>query len=149
MSESFRSIGTTLAVSAAAPATYDATGYAALTFTAVGGVSSVGEFGASFEQVTHIDLDDGETQKDYGAKNAGDPAVVYRIIPSDAGQAILATAEDNLAKISVKVTRPNGLIQYAQAIVQGSPMSEAAGSNTQVVTVTLGCERYVKDSSGV
>lgn len=149
MSESFRSIGTTLEVSAAAPATYDSTGYAALTYSPVGGVSSVGEFGASFEQVTHIDLDDGETQKDYGAKNAGDPSVVYRIIPSDAGQGILATAEDSLAKVSVKVTRPNGLIQYAQAIVQGSPMSEAAGSNSQVVTVTLGCERYVKDSSGV
>lgn len=149
MSESFRSIGTTLGVSASAPATYDASGYGALTFTTVGGVSSIGEFGASFEQVTHVDLDDGETQKDYGTKNAGDPSVVYRIIPSDAGQGILETAEGALNKISIKVTRPNGLIQYAQAIVQGSPMSEASGSNTQVVTVTLGCERYVKDSSGV
>lgn len=149
MSDTFRSIGTVAAVSATLPATINVTGYEALTFTAIGGVSTVGEFGATYGQVTHTDLADGEVQKDYGELNAGDPSLTYRIIPADAGQAIMTTAESNLAKVALKVTRPNGLIQYAVAIVQGSPVGEASAANASTVTVTLGCNSYVKDASGV
>ena len=39
------SAGTTLKVSASTPATFDATGYNALTMTVVGEVSDLGEFG--------------------------------------------------------------------------------------------------------
>ena len=42
------SAGTTLKVSASTPATFDATGYNALTMTVVGEVSDLGEFGREF-----------------------------------------------------------------------------------------------------
>jgi hypothetical protein len=51
---SFSSAGTTLNVVATAPATYDATGYAALTWTAgdVGEVVNMGEFGSQYSLIT-------------------------------------------------------------------------------------------------
>src|SRR5690606_40955577 len=49
----YTSAGTTLGLSAAAPATYDAAGYAALTFTQIGEVSDLGDIPARiYELVT-------------------------------------------------------------------------------------------------
>ena len=45
--------GTTLKISASTPATYDGTGYAALTYTTVGEVTDLGEFG----RVYFVDFD--------------------------------------------------------------------------------------------
>ena len=55
-------VGSSLAVSAATPATLDATGYAALTFIEVGQVEKIGAIGASFAKV--------EFQPLKGAKHA-------------------------------------------------------------------------------
>ncbi len=125
-------IGTVVSVSAAAPATLDQAGYEALTFSEVEGVSSLGEFGPSYEVLNHTDTKDGITQKAHGALSYGDPALQYRIIDDDAGQIIINAALANRATMSVKITRPSGLVQYVQAIVSSAPDSEANAAATRL-----------------
>jgi hypothetical protein len=55
--------GSAIAFSAAAPATLDAAGYAALTFTEVGGTEKIGGIGASFAKVEFTPLREAEAQR--------------------------------------------------------------------------------------
>ena len=52
--------GSSLAISVVAPATQDAAGFAALTFTEIGGVEKLGAFGASFAKVEFQPLKGGK-----------------------------------------------------------------------------------------
>jgi len=135
---SLTNIGTVVSVSAALPATETDTDYAGLTWSEVTGVSSLGEIGASFEILNHVDLKDGVTRKAKGAKNNGDPALQYRIVEGDAGQGILITALDSPDPISMKVVRPSGRIQYCQAIVASAPDSEATSGAVNMRSTNLG-----------
>ena len=135
---SLTNIGTVVSVSAALPATENDTGYGALSWSEVTGVSSLGELGASFEILNHVDLKDGVTRKAKGAKNNGDPALQYRVEEGDAGQGILITALDSPDPISIKVTRASGRIQYCQAIVAGAPDSEATAGAVNMRSTNLG-----------
>ena len=65
------SAGTTLKVSASAPATFDKAGYSALTFTAVGEITDLGEFGREYALVTHNPVGTRGTQKFKGSFNEG------------------------------------------------------------------------------
>lgn len=81
----------TLAISAAAPATKDAAGYAALTYTEIGGIDKIGPIGASFAKVEFQPLK-GPKDKHKGSYDSGslNPSMAYD--PDDAGQALLRTA---------------------------------------------------------
>jgi hypothetical protein len=67
---SLTAAGSTLAISIASPATKDAAGYAALTFTEIGQVEKIGAFGASFAKVEFQPLK-GTKQKYKGSKDNG------------------------------------------------------------------------------
>lgn len=115
MSNVFTSAGTIYAVSAAAPATYDAAGFAALTFTTVAEVTDLGEYGPTYEVVTHNPLDTRRTVKRKGTVN--DQALTMQLgrDPSDAGQALLIAGVDGAAKDTVhshKITLQDGTVQY-------------------------------------
>lgn len=64
----------------------------ALTWTEVGDIVSFGEFGASFEEIIHQPVSDGQTYKFKGTKNYGSLALNLGRAPADAGQAVLITA---------------------------------------------------------
>lgn len=117
MSNAFTSAGTTLEVSAALPATYDSAGFVALTFTAVGEVTDMGEFGRAYNLVTHNPLDNRRTVKRKGSYNDGSLALQLARVPADGGQAILVTAVDSDASVSCKVTLQDGTVQYFTAQV--------------------------------
>ena len=65
------SAGTTLKVSASSPATFDPTGYNALTMTVVGEVSDLGEFGREFNLVTFNPVGSRGVVKKKGSFNQG------------------------------------------------------------------------------
>lgn len=111
---------TTLAVSAAAPATFDDTGYAALTYTDFELVSEAGEVGPTDNLVTFTPLADPTVQKAQGSRNNGSQALnlAYSTI-ADAGVAILETAHAARARVSVKMTLPDGAVRYYQAVCMG------------------------------
>lgn len=114
--------GSTLAISAAAPATQDAAGYAALTYTTVGGVEKLGTIGASFAKVEFQPLN-GPKEKLKGSADYGSlqPSMAHN--ETDAGQILLRTAADDVANAlySVKVTYQDGSKRYFQGRVFGYP----------------------------
>ncbi|MDF0540784.1 hypothetical protein PX699_00380 [Sphingobium sp. H39-3-25] len=114
--------GSTLAISAALPATNDAAGFAALTFTEVGGVEKIGALGATFAKVEFKPLK-GPVEKHKGSVDYGSlqPSMAHN--DADAGQTLMRTAGDDATSklYSFKVTYADGAIRYFQGRVFGYP----------------------------
>lgn len=121
MSDVFSSVGTAVSVSAADPATFDDTGFAALTYSLVGELSELPSFGAEAALATHTPLKTGIVAKRRGSVNYGSVALTIAISEADSGQALLATAGDAApgtdSSVSVKVVLQSGDIQYFTAQV--------------------------------
>lgn len=83
---------TILRVSAGIPATFDAAGYAALTYTTVGEITSIPEFGREFQLTTHNPIATRGTQKYKGSFNEGSIALAMGLDTDDAGQVIMKAA---------------------------------------------------------
>lgn len=77
-------IGTTLATTNGTQAEYEADSY-----TTIGEIESIGEFGDQRNAVTFASLGDGRMQKARGIADAGDTVIVYAHKTGDAGQAAL------------------------------------------------------------
>jgi len=69
MSNAFTSAGTTISVVDSNPATYDQAGFEALTYSLIGEVTDLGEFGREYSAVTHNPLGDRRTVKRKGSYN--------------------------------------------------------------------------------
>ena len=145
MSDVFTSAGTTLEVAADQPATRDQAGFAALTYTSVGEVTDMGEYGPEFEVVTHNPLGTRRTVKRKGTVNDGALSMQLARVPSDAGQSILIAGVDGVERDTVhsfKVTLQDGTIQYMTGQIYS--FTTNVGSINQItgasVTVELDAE---------
>lgn len=148
MSNAYTSLGTALAVSTAAPATYDEAGYEALTYTNVGEITSVGEFGATAAVVTHDPLALGYTVKRKGQINYGTLTLQMARDVSDAGQIVLKAGADGASKYVVhtwRVTHQSGLVQYFTGMVFGYTTN--VGGSNQIVgaSTTIELDRPILD----
>ena len=137
-SKAFTSAGTKLFISASAPATYNATGFAALTWTEVGEVSEMGEFGRQYNLVTFNTLGDRRTVKRKGSYNDGTIACQMARVPSDAGQTILTTAVNSDSSYSVKIRLQDGTIFYTSAQVMSYTTN--VGNVDQITAATVNLE---------
>jgi len=81
MSNVQTSAGSVIAISttATAPATYDATGLAALTYAAIGEVTNLGEYGRVYNLVTHNPLASRKTVKRKGSYNDGTIDYAFKV----------------------------------------------------------------------
>lgn len=138
VSLAFTSAGTTLRVSASLPATNDAAGFAALTYTLVGEVVDLGSYGKKYNLVTHNPIDDRKTVKRKGSYNSGTLAMKMARVPANAGQAILVTASGSDTAISFKITLQNGTINYFQGLVMG--YTTDLGSVDQITSASVDVE---------
>jgi len=121
-------IGGFLSVSAAAPATFDAAGYAALSWTDVGEASEVPEFGATYSAVTFTPLKTGVVNKFHGELNYGSITIPLGYDSADAGQIILLAALASKDEISFRETRSDGTIRYIMGKVMSFPRGQSVGS---------------------
>ena len=121
-------IGGFLSVSAATPATFDATGYAALSWTEVGEASDLPEFGATHAVVTFTPLKTGIDNKFHGPLNYGSVTVPLGYDSADAGQIILLAALSSKGEISFRETRSDGSIRYIMGKVFSFPRGQSVGS---------------------
>lgn len=114
--------GTALAISAGIPATQDGTGYAALTFTEIGGIEKIGSIGATTNKVEFQPLK-GAKQKHKGSTDYGSLQPSMAHDKADAGQILVRTASapTNHALYAFKATYPNGDVRYWQGRVFGYP----------------------------
>lgn len=141
MSNVFTSTGTQYAVSAAVPVTYDEAGFVALTWTEVAEVTDMGEYGATYEVVSHNPLATKRTIKRKGTVNDGAMALQLGRDPSDAGQLLLIAGVDGAAADVVhshRVTLQDGTIQY----VTGQIFSYTTniGASNQIVGAAVTVE---------
>lgn len=91
------SAGSTIGVSASAPATFNAAGYAALTYTLIGEVTDAGEFGREYQLAKHNPLASRATVKKKASFDEGSIDLKVGLDGKDAGQIILlaASTSDN------------------------------------------------------
>lgn len=111
-SEAFTSAGTTIGITADQPATYDNTGFEALSFDLIGEVTDLGEFGREYSLVTHNPLGSRQTVKRKGSFNDGSISMTVARVPSDSGQAALIAALDSDENYSFNVTLQDGTELY-------------------------------------
>jgi len=137
-SGAFTSAGTTIGVVADAPATYDSTGFEALTFALIGEVTDLGEFGREYSLVTHNPLGDRQTVKRKGSFNDGSISMTVARVPGDAGQTVLQEALDSDENYSFNVTLQDGTELYFSAQVMSYTAN--VGTVDQITTASVTIE---------
>lgn len=138
MADAITFSGTTIAVSANLPATYDDTGFAALTYTDIGEVTTApGSGGKTFEDVSWTTLADAATKHRKGTSDQAEQTMEIIDDRDDGGQDILKTALDSADEISMKVTYNNGEVDYAQILVTGYEGTGGDANTLRQSTVTF------------
>lgn len=115
------SAGSELAISAGTPASQDATGYVALTYTDIGQIEKIGAIGSVYAKVEFQPLK-GAKQKHKGSVDYGSLQPTMAHDDDDAGQTLLRTAAADLTALyAMRVKLPSGAIRYFQGRVFGYP----------------------------
>ena len=136
--------GSTLKVCASAPATYNSAGYAALTWTAVGEVTDLGEFGREYALVTHNPINTRITQKFKGSYNEGKMSLKIGLDTDDAGQILMKAASTSDSPYFFEVATQNGDKYYFPAMV----MSWKVGVGSVDSITAASCDLELTSSSG-
>jgi len=138
--------GSSIAISVAAPATQDAAGFAALTFTEAGNCEKIGAIGATFGKTDFQPLK-GAKQKLKGSPDYGSLQPSFAHDEADAGQTIFRTAADDEtnALFSFRVTYQSGAKRYFQGRVFGWPETTDGADSIVMATPTVEiCTKVVK-----
>lgn len=109
--------GAVIAISATAPATYDEAGFAALTYIPISDVTDLGEFGRTYNLVTHNPIADRRTVKRKGSFNDGAVSMQLGRDGTDAGQQAGYAALDSDDSPAISLTLQDGTILYFTAQV--------------------------------
>ena len=137
-SKAMTSAGTTIGISAALPATYNQATFAALTYTEIGEVSDLGEFGREYNIVKFNPLKDRRTVKRKGSFDDGTVQVQLAKAATDAGQILLKSAVNSDASHSVKIVLQDGTTFYFTAQVSSSTVN--VGNVDQITSSTFKLE---------
>lgn len=142
----FATSGTIVSMSTTttAPATYDAAGYGALTYQALGCLSHIGSFGDTSAEVTFDCINEGRTITIKGQRSAGTLELTVALDDTAAGFALIDTAErdDSTANYHFKIEFPNkqnatgtNAVRYFSGRVMSAP--ENLGGANDVATQTV------------
>ena len=131
------SAGTRLSLSADAPASFDSTGYEALTYTAVGEITDLGEFGREYSLVTHNPIGTRGTQKFKGSFNEGTMNLTIGLDTANAGQVLMQAASMADSAYSFEVDMQNGDTYYFQAMVMSWKVNVGSVDSMTTASVTL------------
>lgn len=129
----------TYGITTTLPDTYDAAGYAGsgMTYTTIDRVSDFPTFGSARNETQFTPIA-GAVEKIFGAPNFGGGDLVMADMPSDAGQIILAAAEQTPnTHHSLKVTLPDGEVYYLDVTVGGWALSAAKEGSVMTRTAKL------------
>lgn len=132
--------GTCVSVSASVPATHNAAGFAALTYTQLGELETLGEINIRHASVNFANLCTGKTTVIKGAEEGIEFDIGVALDRKDAGQALMTTARKSLtSKISIKVVDSAGDTVYLTCYVMSERIAGGAGVNdVRMGNYTLG-----------
>lgn len=131
------SAGSTIGITATPPATFDATGYAAATFTTIGEVTDLGEFGREYNLVTHNPLATRGTVKKKGSFNEGQISIGLALDELDAGQILADTASKSDADYYFCITVQNGDKYFFPAQVMSFKKNVGSVDNITAATISI------------
>lgn len=139
MSENVETVaGTSLAISANIPATFDESGYAAVTgWQELGEVTDGGEHGRAYALVTHNPIKTRGTQKFKGSYNEGTKTLQLAEVSADLGQQLAKIASKSDEDYSFRVTYQGGDIDYFQAKVMSYVKQATSVDTIRTATITL------------
>lgn len=132
--------GTNLAALTAAPATYDAAGYAALSLVNVGEVVDIGEIGAAFADVTSYNLSGRDVTHYKGSRDWNETPITVDNNRTDAGQIILRDHHNGANidnAVSIGITHQNGDKEYFRALVYTFTSSSLAQDTIYRAAVSM------------
>lgn len=143
---SFTSAGSTLGVSATLPTTFDnnvTTGYASLTFTTIGEITDLGEFGRQYNRVDHLPLASRQIVKRKGSYDNGTMTVVCALDEDDAGQVIMKAAAGSDNSYAFRVTLQNGDIYWFTGQVMSDNINVGGTDNITQITYQIEIDRAI------
>lgn len=143
MSGAFTSAGTKLYTAATLPTTYTKAGFDAVNWIEIGEITNIGEFGRSYNVVTHNPLSDRKTIKRKGSYNDGDPVFDMARVPSDAGQTILVAARDSDNSYPFKIVLQTGALIYFSAQVMSYTTNIGSVDQITAASVTVGIDNDI------
>lgn len=111
MANAISYIGATIGCVVGTPATVDETGFAAMTYVAIGKIASWGEMGDTSSDIS-VELLDGRVEHVNGSKDGGAIPFTIRADADDLGQPILKAQSNGNAEVSFRVVDPDGAISY-------------------------------------
>lgn len=138
--------GTIISISAAQPATFDATGYAALSWTPIAEITDGGDHGREYAVVTHMPISSRGVQKFKGSFNEGTKSLQLALDNDDAGQVLAKAALLSDNDYSFKVAYQGGDIDYFQAKVTSYKKAASSVDSIRSATMTL---ELTTNSAGV
>ena len=127
--------GSSIGITASAPATYNEAGYDALTFSNIGEVKSIGAFGREYVQIEHTPIDTRATKTLKGSYKEGSMTLELAFDPADAGQIVLRTASNSDANFFFRVQLQSGKQFYFPA--QVSSFQVNPGSVDEIVSASV------------
>lgn len=130
--------GASIAISAGLPATFNAAGYDALTFSVIGEVTDLGEFGRVYELIRHNPINTRATRKLKGSYDEGQISMVVGLDNDDAGQILAKTASLSDADYSFQVVDQEGNQYYFLAKVMS--FRRRFGTVNNIVSATIQLE---------
>lgn len=133
--------GTSISISASLPATYDSTGFAALTYTVISEVTDIGNYGKDYTLVSHNPLNDRKTYKFKGSYNNGSLSIKLAkatLSSTDAGQVIALAASNSDASYSFRITNQDATDSYFTGKVMSFVTS--TGSINSILSAELKVE---------
>lgn len=131
----FTAATTQASFSAGIAASYDQTGYEALSWTDSAEITNVGEHGRENEVVTFTLLHSNETKKRLGTSNEGTHTFEAVFNSGSAAQGILETAEAARNNVSVKIAYSDGDVNYYEAIV--TSLKRVSGGNSDIIRLNI------------
>lgn len=140
-------IGYSVYVSANLPATNNAAGFEALSWTLVNGLVQGPQLGFEHDQIAIPDLTSGIEDSVKGMGRGTDTQMQFRTVASDTGQGTLRTqAEDDDGALSVKLVRGTGTnnapatgdyVEYAQGYAHSFMPNQPTGTSYEGFTVSF------------
>ncbi|WP_420013922.1 hypothetical protein [Tateyamaria sp.] len=133
-----QAVGMAAGVSTTLPATFDSTGFAALTYTACGRLNTAPDLDGEYDVANFDDLTLGTEVKLSDVFRAGEGTMSLGFDEEDAGQAILEGAKGD--KVALAFTLKNGTVYYRTAIIKSYKPVNISTGNIVMADVMLAFE---------
>lgn len=142
--------GTVISVSAEIPATFDATGYAALPWTVVGNVENTPERGREYVVTNFNPIATRATQKFKGSYDEQDTTLSIAYDPADGGMVILKSGLNLDANYAFKIVDQGGdVTEYFSAQITGIKRTGGDVNAMRMVDVMLAISSVGPNGTGI